>query len=518
MGLGNFEKVVFIPFAELRGEGVREWESGRVGKWKSGVRSQESGVRIQNRQSKIVKSKIQNPKSPIQNPMSQFPETVRQGELLNQLVLDRTTMEELGRIEVLWMYPQAHRVLGFVCKTGFLSGKKLAFKLSQVTAIGENGILTQGQAEATDAEKVKQLESLINLEVWSDAGNRVGKITDCVFNLRTGVIAHYLFVSSGWSSVVGEVYQLPPGKVQSFGRKRVLVAESAIATFELAQGGIPQKLGKVGEFVKEEVAQDMRSFTKQAQSVTEQAKGRWQNLTGLAKQRAQSLSQQAKEKLQAMNEQLREEAELLAQQARERSEALAQEAKKRSEMLTEQLKERGQTIGEQMEEGIQTLTVQAREILDPDDKPRATTTDPTHSPETDPPNPDWEDESWLDEESIPSDTDPWDDEDWGETSEPSASAPFPVQPESTIAVDPTPDEDFWNTDAAAETPAPSPAIEPPVAVPPANPSPEVDEWDDEWDEAPPVPSSASSPSEVPPSVSKASPSVPNEDEDDEPWI
>jgi uncharacterized protein YrrD len=442
--------------------------------------------------------------------MSQFPETVRQGELLNQLVLDRTTMEELGRIEVLWMYPQAHRVLGFVCKTGFLSGKKLAFKLSQVTAIGENGILTQGQAEATDAEKVKQLESLINLEVWSDAGNRVGKITDCVFNLRTGAIAHYLFVSSGWSSIVGEVYQLPPGRVQSFGRKRVLVAESAIATFELAQGGIPQKLGKVGEFVKEEVTQDMRSLTKQAQSVTEQAKGRWQNLTGLAKQRAQALSQQAKEKLQAVNEQLREEAEILAQQARERSEALAQEAKRRSEMLTEQLKERGQTIGEQMEEGIQTLTVQAREILDPDDKPRATTTHSTHPSETDAPNADWEDESWLEAEPLTPDTDPWDEEDWGETSQPPAAEASPVQPEPTIAVDPTPDEDFWNTDVAAEMPTPSPPVEPP----PATPSPEVDEWDDEWDDAPP----ASPPSQATPSAAQASPSVPNEDEEDEPWI
>ncbi|MBW4519978.1 MAG: PRC-barrel domain-containing protein [Scytolyngbya sp. HA4215-MV1] len=458
--------------------------------------------------------------------MSQFPETIRQSELLNQLVLDRNTMEELGRIEVLWMYPQAHRVLGFVCKTGFLSGKKLAFKLSQVTAIGENGILTHGQAEATDAEKVKQLESLINLEVWSDAGNRVGKITDCVFNLQTGLIAHYLFVSSGWSSMVGEVYQLPPGKVQSFGRKRVLVAESAIALFELAQGGIPQKLGKVGEFVKEEVAQDMRSFTKQAQSVTEQAKGRWQNLAGLAKQRAQALSQQAKEKLQAVNEQLREEAETLAQQAREKSEALAQEARKRSELLAEQLKERGQTIGEQMEEGIQTLTVQAREILDPDERSPMTATRMAGKRATDETDPDWEDEDWLEEDIATDEPAPWEDEGWVEANQTTSEVKPPTQPIPTISVDNGEADDFWGDEDETVEPLSAPALtKEPLLTPEVSPMPPevlasptdettilppMDEWDDEWEDEAPSP--------VMPQPSVRPQTAPPEEDDDEPWI
>lgn len=52
------------------------------------------------------------------------PEVLKQSDLLNQLVLDRNTMEELGHVDVLWMHPPVHRVLGFICKSGFLGTKK----------------------------------------------------------------------------------------------------------------------------------------------------------------------------------------------------------------------------------------------------------------------------------------------------------------------------------------------------------------------------------------------------------
>ncbi len=60
--------------------------------------------------------------------------------------------------------------------------------------------------------------------------------------------------------------------------------------------------------------------------------------------------------MQTFNEQLQEEAQILAEQARERSQTLAQ-----------QMREQSQNLSEQVEDGIQTLTVQAREILDPEE-------------------------------------------------------------------------------------------------------------------------------------------------------
>ena len=278
--------------------------------------------------------------------MTTQPEVVKQSDLLNQLVLDRNTMEELGRVDVLWMHPPLHRVLGFICKSGFLGTKKTAFKLPQISTLGTNSILVNSKPTETDTEKVKQLESLINCEVWSDAGNKIGKIIDCLFNLQTGTITEYLLVSGGWSEITGNVYLLPPSQILSFGRKRVLVSESATKSFKVYRGGIKQKLTKARESLQEDyiqAAQELRSLAKQAQAATEQAK-----------ERAQMLAEQAREKAQKLKEQLQEETEALARQAQERSETLA-----------EQVKERTQTIGEQVKEGTQSFTQQMQETLDP---------------------------------------------------------------------------------------------------------------------------------------------------------
>jgi uncharacterized protein YrrD/polyhydroxyalkanoate synthesis regulator phasin len=300
--------------------------------------------------------------------MTTRPEAIRQSELLNQLVLDRNSLEELGRVEVLWMYPHKHQVLGFVCKSGFLGAKKTAFKLAQLSTLGTNGILTQGQPEETDADKVRKLESIIGHEIWSDAGNKIGKITDYLFNLQTGAITQYLFISSGWGGIAGDVYQLPPTQILSVGSKRVLVSEATAHKCALYREGIKQKLTKAGDVLKEDyvqATQEWRSLTQRAQSATGEAKERLQTLAEQARERAHLLSQQAKQRAQTLSEQIKTESQTIAQQAKERSQTLA-----------EQLKERTQTLGKQVEEGIQTLTVQAEEIFDPDVK---------HAPNSSPP-------------------------------------------------------------------------------------------------------------------------------------
>lgn len=248
-------------------------------------------------------------------------EVVKQSDLLNQLVLDRNNMEELGRVDVLWMYPAAHRVLGFICKSGFLGAKKIVFKLPQIQTLGANSILVHSQPEETDAEKVKQLDSLLNCEVWSDAGNKIGRITDYRFQLKTGEITQYLFVSSGWSGITGDIYQLPPNRIISFGRKRVLVPEAAVKSFELYRPGIKQTLSKARDILKD----DYISLVKQAQILTEQAK-----------ERAQAIAEQAKETAQTFTEQLKEETQTFTEQAKTTSQTVAEQVKERTQTVVDQ--------------------------------------------------------------------------------------------------------------------------------------------------------------------------------------
>ncbi|MDX2232525.1 MAG: hypothetical protein NW220_23035 [Leptolyngbyaceae cyanobacterium bins.349] len=290
--------------------------------------------------------------------MTTLPEVVKQSELLNQLVLNRSTMEELGRIEVLWMYPPSHRVLGFVCKTGFLGKRKLAFKLSQVDAIGANGVITHSQPDETDAERVRQLESLIQNEVWSNAGQKLGKIIDCEFNLRTGAIADYLVVGDRLSSLTGSIYRLPPHKIMSLGRERVLINETSIQQLAPYREGLQQKIAKVSTTLKDEyedITLEMRSLVQRAQETTQQTTGQLKSLAEQAKERARLLAEEAKERAQELNEQWLENAQTLAEKAKETSET-----------LVERVQDTTQDWGEQLKE-IQTVTVPAQEIEDFDD-------------------------------------------------------------------------------------------------------------------------------------------------------
>ncbi|KAM3094644.1 hypothetical protein ACKFKF_26765 [Phormidesmis sp. 146-12] len=238
--------------------------------------------------------------------MSKQPEVVKQSDLLNQFVLDRRSLQELGQIEVLWMYLKVHRVLGFICKSGLLGRKKTAFNLDQLDTIGANGVLVNSQPVETDIEKVRQLESLVNCEVWTDAGNKAGKVVDYLFDLETGVIEHYLFISS---SVTGSIYKLPPNYILSLGNRRVLVSEAAVRSFAIYQEGLQEKLYKAADFFKEEKTQVTQEF--------------------------KSLFQQAKERAQIFNEQLKEKAELLAEQAKETGQVFVEQVKERTHEVAE---------------------------------------------------------------------------------------------------------------------------------------------------------------------------------------
>ncbi|MGF1536513.1 MAG: PRC-barrel domain-containing protein, partial [Elainellaceae cyanobacterium] len=141
-------------------------------------------------------------------------------DLAGRLVLDSQTMAELGWVDTLWMYPQRNRVLGVVCRPGRFGAKRLVFKLTQLDTVGENSLLMRGDPEPTVAAKVQQLESLIGQEVWSDRGERVGKLIDCLFNPENGVILRYLMTPGPWAAVTDGTYLLSPKKIISFSAKR----------------------------------------------------------------------------------------------------------------------------------------------------------------------------------------------------------------------------------------------------------------------------------------------------------
>ncbi|MGI0492348.1 PRC-barrel domain-containing protein [Alkalinema pantanalense CENA528] len=249
--------------------------------------------------------------------MTAQPDYIKQSELLDQLVLDRTSMEELGRVEVLWSYPKLHRVLGFICKSGFMDRRKTAFNLDQLDRIGTNGVLINSAPVETDRDRVRQLESLINCEVWTDEGNKIGKIVDYVFDLKTGNIRQYLMAGSGLQGLTGKMYALYPSQILSLGSTRVLVSEAIADGLDLYQAGIEQKLEEKLKRANERLTEEKSQAKEGLQSLFQKAKTVTSQVKDVTFQVKDQVTEQVKERakdLREVTEQVRERAQDLLEE------------------------------------------------------------------------------------------------------------------------------------------------------------------------------------------------------------
>ncbi|MEQ9482582.1 PRC-barrel domain-containing protein [Coleofasciculus sp. F4-SAH-05] len=220
--------------------------------------------------------------------MSTKAELLKQSELLNRLVLDRHTTEEVGRVTQLWLDWQAHRVVGLTCKSGFLGGKKHHITWEQVNTVGSDSILVNSLKEETESETLELLESPIGVEVWTDAGNKVGKFVDYIIEPETGAIVNYLYSSSGWQGMMDGIYTLAPVAVSSVGKKRIIVLEEAVKNSDQYTEGIHERMSQAAEFIRSDykkTLEDMESLKQGVPQVTE-------NLTDQAKSAGDKFKEQ----------------------------------------------------------------------------------------------------------------------------------------------------------------------------------------------------------------------------------
>jgi uncharacterized protein YrrD/polyhydroxyalkanoate synthesis regulator phasin len=257
--------------------------------------------------------------------MASLPKTLRQSELVGRRVLLRDTLQELGQVELVWMHPPVHRVFGFICASGFFGAKKSAFNLPQIHALGEDGLVVNSNPVQTDARKVRQIESLLGYELWSDAGDKVGHVIDYVFDTETGAIQFYLLTSHPLGALTDGIYQLPPRQMLSYGDRRIRIRDRAVQSLQLYQPGLKQKLAHVGESVLEEAGEEWRSLTEQALNLREQAREQWHALTQQAKEKAVPLSEQAKERAQSLTQRAKLQGQEWMERLREQTQILREQ-------------------------------------------------------------------------------------------------------------------------------------------------------------------------------------------------
>ncbi|NET09588.1 MAG: hypothetical protein F6K16_33770 [Symploca sp. SIO2B6] len=259
---------------------------------------------------------------------------IRLSEIHRHVVLNSVTLEQLGRVDVLWMYPQVNRVLGIVCKPGLFGSTRFVFKLPQIKSV-KTQVLVEGDAEETSTSKVQQLESLIGAPVWSDGGEPIGHITDCLFDLESGVIIRYLLVPNGQfprliAGFTEGTFLLSPKQIKSFSRQRVLIADEIVDDLHLYSEGIRQKLANMTTTLKQDywdgATDEWRSLSHHVQSIAHRATNQFLSLAEKAKVTAQNLSQNLSQNLpQNLSETISEQSEKASQWSEDIQEAIADE-------------------------------------------------------------------------------------------------------------------------------------------------------------------------------------------------
>ncbi|MGK7876254.1 MAG: PRC-barrel domain-containing protein [Xenococcaceae cyanobacterium] len=234
---------------------------------------------------------------------------IKRSDLLNRLVLDYSTTEEVGRVKQLWLDVKAHQVKGLTCSEGLLGRNKRSFTWAEIETIGTDSILVR-TLEGAEPEKPESWESVVGHEMWTDAGNKVGSLKDYTIDPQTGAVIDYLFVSNGWRGVTDGIYRLPSTAIINVGRKRVIAIDAMVQNAEQYAEGLSHKIHKAAEFAKEDYTHTQQDLSA--------ARQRTQAIATQLQQRTQKVRSQAKEKLSEVSSQLQQTTQQLTSQAKEK--------------------------------------------------------------------------------------------------------------------------------------------------------------------------------------------------------
>lgn len=241
---------------------------------------------------------------------------VRCSQLLNRIIIDLTTAEEMGQVGELLVSPQEHRVRGVASTAGFLGRGSRKFTWSQVSSIGKDSLVIRANAPVGDPEEIL-LDTIpvANLELWTDAGDRVGQVVDFLMDGETGVISEYVFRPDAPLKPDGEekipaLYSLSRAGVISMSRRRMMVRAAAVTDATAVEadtppapprprGGLPKPHLPDPSPQWEEAINQGREASEQiqerAQQVAAEAKTRFGKLFGDVKKRTRRLQGQLRE-------------------------------------------------------------------------------------------------------------------------------------------------------------------------------------------------------------------------------
>ena len=211
---------------------------------------------------------------------------LRASQLVERLVLDLDTADAIGHVAQVLVDVQQHQVEGLICQTGLLGRDRSPVSWVQIESIGKDSLVVRPGPDVS-GPGLDAAQPMAGLEVWSDAGDRIGRLVDYCLDRQTGKIQCYLYTPEGLRGLADGLYAIAPAAVVSAGRKRMMVRDGAIAQPDLYEAGWSQRATQAQAYLQDDYAQTRKDW--------ESAKQSGQAIAGEVQEQAQKLASQAKD-------------------------------------------------------------------------------------------------------------------------------------------------------------------------------------------------------------------------------
>ena len=141
-------------------------------------------------------------------------------ELLNHNVRSNSTLN-YGTGENVWMHPPVHRILGWFSRPSNFDLTRNVWRLNQISQIIDNDIYVKGNPAISDLSTLNRFPTLMEANLISSKGSKIGVIADFLFEMKTGNIKFYLISrnnpripgSSRWKLNIEDILDQQPGLV-----------------------------------------------------------------------------------------------------------------------------------------------------------------------------------------------------------------------------------------------------------------------------------------------------------------
>ena len=149
-----------------------------------------------------------------------LPKEILLSELLNYTVKGNVALN-YGNGENAWMHPPVHRILGWYSRPSNFDLKRNVWRLNQISQIIDNEIYVKDEPAISDLATLNRFPTLIDANLISISGSKIGVIADFLFEIKTGKIKYYLVSrsnpkipgSSRWKLNIENINDQQPGLV-----------------------------------------------------------------------------------------------------------------------------------------------------------------------------------------------------------------------------------------------------------------------------------------------------------------